>query len=172
MDPVVSRYTTRRAVPADLQALVALGAADLHYHLSLRPDLPPVELSRKRARYAEVMAADNGCLVVVEADPPGVPVGMVVAFVKPVARPGAPRILYVEEAYVSRDHRQRGLLRRMMGHLADWGLRHGVDRIDLEWVAGNAGGEAAWRALGFEPRSIKASASLEALRRRQLPDDV
>lgn len=156
-------YTVRLAGPADLQALVGLGMADHEYHRLVQPDLPRVELAKKRERYQAVMGADNGVVLVAASRDTDVPVGMVVAFVE-TRRAGRPVVAYVEEAYVGRSHRRQGLLRAMMAALATWAAGQGVERIELEYFAGNEAGEAAWRALGFEPRSVRAAAPVASLR--------
>lgn len=59
------------------------------------------------------------------------------------------RRLHIETVVVSREHRRRGVGRRLMAEAAAWGRRHGAVEVVLTTWVGNDGAEAFYARLGY-----------------------
>ncbi len=60
---------------------------------------------------------------------------------------------YVENMYVEAEWQSKGVGRAMLRRFEEWCRARGAQDIRLSVVAANAGGIAAWTAMGFEPWS-------------------
>jgi GNAT superfamily N-acetyltransferase len=152
----------RAAGAADLPALTMLSAANRMHHAHAGA------LGERRARYERLLAADNALVLLAEAAEPGadpVPVACFAAIFYP-ARPDAPARAYIEDAFVVKRWRRRGVLGAMLAELLDACRARGIDQVDVDYLADNPEGVAAWTRLGFSPRSVRATGSVERLGRR------
>ncbi len=66
---------------------------------------------------------------------------------------GGPVVL-LEDVIVSREHRGRGLGRRLVGHVLDWAHGQGMTRITLLAERGNPSALDFYGKLGFHPSSM------------------
>jgi RimJ/RimL family protein N-acetyltransferase len=73
----------------------------------------------------------------------------------------APGVVLLTTAYVVQSQRRRGVMRRLVRAALTWSASLGASEIRLRVSAGNASGNAAWQALGFE--------TVQLLRRRVVP---
>lgn len=72
-----------------------------------------------------------------------------------------PRVAMLTTAYVIAERRRRGVLRLLVRAAEVWCRAHGVREVRLRCGVHNSGGQAAWRALGYEPAEIVLHRSLE-----------
>lgn len=59
------------------------------------------------------------------------------------------RSLWIESLYVSPLARRRGIGRRLVDHLLDWGEAHGIPGVDIEAYRGNTPASVLYRTMGF-----------------------
>jgi ribosomal protein S18 acetylase RimI-like enzyme len=129
------RYRIRRAIPADLDALLALELA------SFSGD----RLSRRRLRHW--ISADNGILLVAETVPRPA-VGSVVAYLLGITRAGSEKLrLYSLATAVAA--RGQGLGTRLLQRAEREGLARGCRALQLEVAQGNHGAIALYNKLGY-----------------------
>lgn len=148
------------AVPQDREAVVALFAEDL---ADLRL---PVDLEALRNVFAALVADPRAVLLVVR-EAPAADAGSALQATDAAANPAhgeaigvlvASRVpsvkfsgwsMWIEELYVGRRGRQRGLGRALVLRLLEVARREGVKGIDLEAYHGNAPAALLYRSLGF-----------------------
>lgn len=138
--------------PQDRDAVVALFAEDL---ADLRL---PVDLDALRNVFAALVADPRAVLLVVRDGPatmsangdvtPGEAVGVLVASRVPSVKFSG-WSMWIEELYVGRRARQKGLGRALVLRLLEVARREGVKGIDLEAYHGNAPAALLYRSLGF-----------------------
>lgn len=130
------------ALPADREAVVSLFAEDL---TDLKLPVDPVALSNV---YDALIGDARAVVLVVRDAPGGIAVGVLVASrIASVKFSGWS--LWIEELYVARRARQRGLGRHLVLHLLDMARAENVRGIDLEAYHGNAPAALLYRSLGF-----------------------
>lgn len=64
------------------------------------------------------------------------------------------RVLLLEDVIVHREHRGRGLGRRLVGHVLDWARGQGITRVTLLADRNNDHALAFYRELGFESSNM------------------
>jgi GNAT superfamily N-acetyltransferase len=140
----------RRAKGADLDVLLALWTGITHYHRELDPlyTLRPGAETEIRSLLRSMLAEDDYAVFVAELE--GELVGMSCARVDRAP----PILLEVERAEITdlgvqRGHRRRGIGRALAEAALAWVRERGVARVEVRVVAGNRGGQAFWRDLGF-----------------------
>ncbi len=131
-----------RAEPGDRQAVVELFSEDLR-DLNL-----PVDPAALCGVFDELVADPRSVVLVVRiaADRPACGV-MVASRVPSVKFSGWS--LWIEELYVGKAARQRGLGRLLIEHLLGIARRENLRGIDLEAYHGNAPAALLYRSLGF-----------------------
>ena len=140
----------RAASAVDLPLVVELRLALIREHgdnpvyRRLRADAP----ERARRLFAAQLASTSERIFIAEDD------GRAVGIVRCVETVGSPlldpaRYAYVSSAYVRPDARRRGTLRALVGAARAWCDERGLSELRLHSVAGDAGSNAAWDALGF-----------------------
>lgn len=138
-------YPLRRAVRADLPALVALIAADT---LGAGREDPGDPAPYERAFAA--IDADPGQLLVVADAPDGGPAGTLqLTYIPGLTHRGSPRA-QVEAVRVAAAHRGNGLGSAMIRWAAEEARRHGAGVLQLTSDKRRARAHAFYRRLGFE----------------------
>ncbi len=143
----------RRAVAADLDAIVALWAGLAREHHARDPRFHPASdegLSRYRAWMAPAVHDPQRLVLVV--DGPQGPVGFLHAEIRAVALSlGARPSGYITDLCVDPPHRRQGLGRVLVEHSLAVFAELELERAGLAVAEHNPAGLAFWRALGFEP---------------------
>lgn len=130
------------ALPADQAAVVELFCEDLtDLHL-------PVDRVALAKVFDELVADARSVLLVARGQAGGVAAGVLVASRVPSVKFSG-WSLWIEELYVGKTLRQRGMGRRLVEHLLDIARKDGSAGIDLEAYHGNAPAALLYRSLGF-----------------------
>jgi GNAT superfamily N-acetyltransferase len=143
-------FRVRVASQADLQHVIELRLALIREHgdnpvyRRLRDDAP----DRARRLFATQLASASERIFLAEED------GHVIGIIRCVESAGSPlldppRYAYVSSAYVRPEARRRGTLRALVDAARSWCDERGLTELRLHSVAGDAGSNAAWDALGF-----------------------
>jgi ribosomal protein S18 acetylase RimI-like enzyme len=149
--------TVREAQERDIDLLVDMNRIVQDLHLAAAPAYfrhpepgTVAELFRSRLRQPEgrVWIASVG----------EVPAGHAVTVLR--ERPenaicSAQRYLELEEVGVSPTHRQRGVARALVEHVLADACAHGVRDVQLTCWSFNAEAQAAFKALGFRPMTVR-----------------
>jgi len=164
------RWTLRVARESDVPALGMLSTANRIYHAQVDPSVGSADLAGRRDRYRALCAADNALVLVGEAgegsdEPVGMPIACFSAIFYPPG-PHRPARAYVEDVFVVQRWRRRGLLAAMVARMLERCRKEGIARVDVDYLADNPAGVAAWTALGFAPRSVSATATVDELAAR------
>lgn len=170
MSPRAARVAVRRAQASDIDAIAAMRLALLE---DSRSNPAHRRLRRDLARQAKPLFAlqlqDARCLTLV-AELDGQPVGVLrcmLSAASPLYDP--PRHAYVLSVYVAPAQRRRGVLTKLVRHAEAWCRDHGITEMRLHAGVENRAGNAAWKALGFEPAEIVRVRRLPAARKRPSP---
>ena len=140
----------RRAQPRDIDAISELWILISEHHAPL--DRSFAMRSGAEAEVRELVRGilrDADAAVFVYDETGGTP-GMCIVRVD-----RAPPILRERERAIFTDlcvrdtARRRGIGRALVGAALDWVAERGLDRVEVRVAAGNAEGQAFWRALGF-----------------------
>lgn len=139
---VATAALVERAVPGDRDAVIELFAEDLRdLHL-------PVQPAALSAVFDELVRDNRSVILVVRGEAGGAAVGVLVASRVPSVKFSG-WSLWIEELYVGKAARQRGLGRLLVEQLLEVARRDGLAGIDLEAYHGNAPAALLYRSLGF-----------------------
>lgn len=64
-------------------------------------------------------------------------------------------VVILEDVIVRERHRRLGIGRRLVGHVLDWAAGQGMRRVSLLTDADNAGAQAFYAGLGFQPSGMR-----------------
>lgn len=131
-----------KALPGDRQAVVELFCEDLR-DLNL-----PVDPAALGGVFDELVADPRSVVLVVRMADDRPAVGVMVASRVPSVKFSG-WSLWIEELYVGKVARQRGLGRLLIEHLLGIARRENLRGIDLEAYHGNAPAALLYRSLGF-----------------------
>jgi len=138
----------RRAGAADLDALVELWLEVARHHQALDPyfRLRPDARDEARRLLARELG-DPDAAAWLAGEPPA---GFCIARIDraPPIHEETERA-EITDLGVRPDARRAGLGRRLAGQALAWAAERGVGRVEIRVAAGNAEGQAFWRALGF-----------------------
>lgn len=159
-------FSIRRAVPDDLDVLLALCMA-LQDHLekcnpSVWHTSSQGQVERRRDLALAIKSDDD--LVLVACDPAGSAIGMAIGHIQRQDRYEPSLAGLIGRVFVQEAWRCCGVGRALVGDLVVFFQRRQVDEIAVQYVVGNREAERFWTRLGFEPRIIRAGASLAQLR--------
>jgi ribosomal protein S18 acetylase RimI-like enzyme len=85
--------------------------------------------------------------------------GQPIGLLRSVREPGRSGERHIESIWVAPGHRRRGLLRSLLGVLADRESRLGVAQLKLWVLEGNKEARQVYRRLGFEPTGRRQTLS-------------
>ena len=146
----------RRAVPGDFEAIAALWR-DFDHEVPPPIHEGPADQEKELAEVAEILASEIA--FVAEGDD-GAPVGFA------LARQRTPKLGTLTDLYVARDERRSGigteLMREVLAALSAQGLEH----VDLEVVASNAGARSLYGRWGFRDDVVVMAAAISELEAR------
>ena len=135
-----------RPEPEDAEALANLFDEDMS-HLGV--DLEGDDLEELAADIIEDAHQDPpGCLCWVVRSESGRAVGVVVANFNWSLK-FAGRALWIEELYVTPEHRRSGLGRALVDRVVEYAEEHDIRGIDLEAYQGNTPASVLYRTAGF-----------------------
>jgi len=134
----------------DLAAVVALWSELVRHHAPLDPHYRVADGAEEvwRDFLARLLREPDAAVFVQERD--GAACGFVVAELAratPVLRETVRA--EITDLYVRPEARRRGSGRALVEAALAWVGERGVERVEVRVVAGNAEGQAFWRALGF-----------------------
>ena len=146
-------FLIRPATAADLPAVVALRDALNALELAGSPHAPIRRLSVDEfaAAWGPTLDDPAYCWRVVEADGRLVGFGLIFLQASPTTLPGA----FVQWAYLEPAYRRQGLGELLFGQLLAWARRAGAERVELQFIEGNAAAERFWAKMGFRPYARK-----------------
>ena len=156
----MSGVRVRRAGGADLRDLVRLWIALTEYHAEFEPLYalrPGAEPEVRRLLEAQLAEPDTALFLGESADRAAGFAAVQIAHAPPI-HPERMRA-EISDLYVAPSHRRSGLGRALVGSAIAWLRERDVPRLEVRVVAGNRGGQAFWRALGY-------SAFVDVLHRR------
>lgn len=148
----------RRANVEDLQQVNILRAEVASMHSAARPDIfhdvpPEARLIPMHATALEMLEDDHKDIIV--WDEQGTIAGFVcVDYVIRPANAYAPeqRYCYVKELGVAQAYRRQGIGRKLMLWVQEEAARRGLNRVELDVWAFNAGALSLYEELGFKTR--------------------
>lgn len=114
-----------------------------------------------RHRYRADLADPDALLVVAEQD--GQIVGMAAGHVHKPSTFSEDLAVELGSVYVRPAYRERGVAVALTAEVARFARDRGIGRITLKTFAQNEEALQAWRRLGFEPRMIQMTGSVEHL---------
>jgi GNAT superfamily N-acetyltransferase len=159
-----TEWEVRAATRDDLPALTMLSAANRIYHAEVAGFAEASDLATRRARYEALLAADNALVLLAEVG--ATPIACFAAIFYPPGR-DVPARAYIEDVFVSQRWRRQGVLGAMLEPFLDACVARRIERVDVDYLADNPAGAAAWTRLGFAPRSVRAGATVAGLRERR-----
>lgn len=135
--------TVRRALPSDLDGLLAL-----YDDLAEQPDHGPADRRTASSLLAQILADDARQLTVavIDARPVGTADLLVVPNITHRGRPWA----VVENVVVARDARRGGVGRELMRHLIDFARSAGCYKLQLTSGKHRTEAHAFYRSLGMD----------------------
>lgn len=134
-----------------------LSAANRIYHAQVDASVRGADLDERRKRYAAFLEADNALVLLGETED-GTPIACFAAIFYA-------KRAYIEDVFVVHRWRRHGVLSGAIEVLLEHCARRGIERVDVDYLADNPAGAAAWARVGFAPRSISATATVAALRK-------
>jgi GNAT superfamily N-acetyltransferase len=124
---------------------------------SPRPGLPR-EMERT---YRAALEDPDAHVVVAEDD--GRVVGMAVGHVHRPSSFSNELAVELSSVFVHPTHRHRGVARALTEEVAGFARGRGVERLTLKTFAQNEEAIEAWRRMGFEPRTLQMTATIDRL---------
>jgi ribosomal protein S18 acetylase RimI-like enzyme len=146
----------RRATPEDSERVAELNWDLDFYHVSYHPiyhvkENASVTRAYIKDRIEKSMSGDGLVLVAQDKDI----VGFLSCSILDRSNPNweIRKIGHIGPVYVIPEYRRRGTGRALIKEALKWMKTHEVEYVELNVVAQNSAGAAAWKALGFEPVS-------------------
>jgi ribosomal protein S18 acetylase RimI-like enzyme len=141
----------RRAIPRDLDRVVALWSALTDHHAAHDAIFTPrIGADVQIRRLLEATLRDPGAAIFVSEGERGFRGFCVVAIDR------APPILAeveraeISDLWVTQDARRRGIGRALVARALGWAKQRGVARCEVRVHVRNAEGQEFWRSLGFD----------------------
>ncbi|HEX9236094.1 MAG TPA: GNAT family N-acetyltransferase [Actinomycetota bacterium] len=123
----------------------------------------PTLRKEAEARYRAALEDPDALLIVAEEDS-GRLVGMAFGRVEPISSISDERVLDVSNVVVVPTRRRGGVARRLLAFAAEFGRERGALRASVKTYADNTAAMAFWRSVGFAPRWVQMTASIDELR--------
>ncbi|MFN2591182.1 MAG: N-acetyltransferase family protein [Actinomycetota bacterium] len=152
----------RAARPEDLDQLVGLFDELDRYQSAWRVFEPRPTLRDETARRYRSISDDPDSIQVVAEDD-GRVVAMAVGRVSHVSSISDERVLDVSNVVVLPSHRRRGIARSLILALAAFARERGARRLALKTYAANREAMRFWESLGFTPRYVQMTSTVEEL---------
>ncbi len=116
-----------------------------------------------RRRYHADVADPDALLVVAEQD--GGIVGMASGHLHKPSSMSEELAVELGSVYVRPEYRDRGVAAALTAEVAQFASERGVRRITLKTFAQNKEALVAWQRMGFEPRMVQLTASVDRIRK-------
>lgn len=160
MDDLKTRPATEGDLPAVMRLFDELARLQEPWRVFRpRPNLRQEMLHRYQADLAD----PDALLLVAEQD--GQIVGMASGHLHMPSSMSEELAVELGSVYVSPGSRERGVAAALTADVARFARERGVERITLKTFAQNEEALVAWQRLGFEPRMVQLTASVERLQR-------
>lgn len=155
------RYVVRPGRRDDAAAAAALWMRSAEEHTgydAVYATSPEAEKIMRRF-LADLSSGSLSCLYVAELVNGANEAGEVVGFLSGEIREGSPAFspktwAAVEDIYVTREHRSRGLGRDLLDACAEWARDNGANGVSLQVAAGNERARKFYDNLGFREVSV------------------
>lgn len=152
----------RQATPDDVPVLVSLFQELDRMQSDWRVFTPrPGFYDEVGAKYKDAMREKDALVLVAEDE--GEVVGMAYGEVHQPSRFSDERALELSGVVVRTGYRGRGVGRALVQEAADRARGQGVEWIELKTFAPNEGAMEFWAGLGFTPRVVQMTTSIDAL---------
>ena len=158
----MGEVTLRPARPGDLPACLEMFAELNRLQAPWRVFTPRAELPEEMERKYRSAFDDPDALLVVAEDGDR-PVGMAVGHLHRPSTFSEDSAVEISSVYVRPSHRRRGVATALTREVARFARDRGVDRLTLRTFAQNTEAVEAWARMGFEPRAIQMTASVDRL---------
>ncbi|MGH2554792.1 MAG: GNAT family N-acetyltransferase [Actinomycetota bacterium] len=165
----MSEPRVRPASEEDLPSVLALFEELARLQESWRVFTPRSNLrDEMQRRYRDDLADPDALLLVAEQN--GRIVGMAAGHHHKPSTFSEELAVELGSVYVQPEHRGRGVAAALTAEVARFAQERGVGRITLKTFAQNEEALLVWRRLGFEPRMIQMTVSVERLQGIDRPD--
>ncbi len=154
----------REARPEDVAQTGDLFAELDRYQAEWRVFAPRPEL-RREAEERYRAAADDPDAVHLVAELDGRLIGMAFGRVDAISSISDERALEVSNVIVVPAYRRRGVARALLRSLGAFAREHGANRLALKTYARNDEAMKFWESVGFRPRWVQMTATLQELDR-------
>lgn len=142
--------SVRRAERGDVAAIATLWRALLETHAAIDPAFAPRADAAAGLADAVRRSLDDSGAALWVAEWTGACVGFCSARVERAPRAAhEPCRVAIDEIVVAASQRRSGLGRALAQAALAWAKERGAERVEVRVAAGNATGQAFWRALGF-----------------------
>jgi len=161
----LSTYRVRPAAETDIPEPAAMRGRLRDFLGECDPDLWRLS-NQQIAKMAEFCAENIGredARVFVAADAADRPVGMLMVRIIESAQITPQRFVRIDDAWVEPAHRRKGLMRRLVGHVARFAEQLGTEHALLDYAIRNPDSEEAWQSIGFRPSIIIAHTTTREL---------
>ena len=161
-DRRLGSVTIREAGPPDLSRAGDLFDELDHYQARWRVFAPRTELRTEAEDRYRAAPSDPDALHLV-AEEGGRLVGMAFGRVQVISSISDDRVLEVSNVVVVPSHRRRGVAQALVRTLAMFARERGANRLALKTYAQNDDAMKFWESLGFRPRYVQMTATVEDL---------
>ncbi len=159
-------FEIREAAERDIAGLIPLytrfiaemGENTGDPYFVIRKDVP---LERAYKRHLRETLRDAAGRFLVAADGEGI-AGFIAGKIQPCYFPLSEvgRVGYISIAYVEKEYRRKGLMRRLESEMCEWFRSKGIVYVDLNYLAANAPAVKTWTQFGYETFRVQARKKL------------
>jgi GNAT superfamily N-acetyltransferase len=146
-----TNYKIRTAEEKDIQTLTRFRLSLQEYMENLNSGMLSLNQSARKSlpnRYRQWVADPMRCVVCAELES-GELIGMAVALVIEQTDWNPPRVGRIDDVWVEKKYRRKGITRQLIKHLLKFFSRHNVSTIALDFLSGNEEAESTWNSFGF-----------------------
>jgi GNAT superfamily N-acetyltransferase len=159
-------FKIRTAEEKDIQTLARFRLSLQEYMENLNSGMLSLSQDARKSlpnRYRQWIVDPMRCVVCAELEP-GELIGMAIALVMEQTDWDPPRVGRIDDVWVEKEYRRKGITRQLINHLLNFFSRHNVSTIALDFLSGNEEAESTWESFGFKTilkTAIVSSAELE-----------
>jgi GNAT superfamily N-acetyltransferase len=161
-----TNFKIRTAEEKDIKTLARFRLSLQTYMENLNSGILSLSQGARKSlpnRYRQWIADPMRCVVCAELES-GELVGMAVALVIEQTDWHPPRVGRIDDVWVEKEYRRKGITKQLIKHLLKFFSRHYVSTIALDFLSGNEEAESTWKSFGFKTilkTAIVSSAELE-----------
>lgn len=161
-------FKIRTAEEKDIQKLARFRLSLQEHMEGLNPGILSLSHGDRKSlpnRYRQWIADPMRCVVCAELES-GELAGMAVALVIEQTDWSPPRVGRIDDVWVEKKYRRKGVTRQLINHLLNFFSRHNVSTIALDFLSGNEEAESTWKSFGFKTILKTAIISSAELKRQ------